>query len=317
MQAVILAAGSSSRLLPASTRRSKAMMPILGIPIIERIIENLDIKGIAQFIVVVSPHDNDIVQYFREKSRFQSRVRLITQPQALGTADALNSASPLIDSDFLLSSCDNLVESHEISKMLDHWNARTDPKGLLAVMPMQARGVRRSSLVEMAEEEVISIVEKPSGKDLHSGIASLPLYIFSPLILSYLNEVQSSIRGEREIQDAVQLLIDRHGKVGIFSISERMTLTSPLDLLAINLNYLKLHYPLTFESALRCGQKIKMISPVHVEEGIEIGQDCVIGPNVYAEQGSRIGNCVTLRNSVLLKGAFIADGVTVSDTVVF
>ncbi len=57
MQAVILAAGKGSRLHPITTNRSKAMLPILGKPIVERVMEHLAINGIDDFILVVSPDD--------------------------------------------------------------------------------------------------------------------------------------------------------------------------------------------------------------------------------------------------------------------
>ena len=317
MQAVILAAGKGTRLAPLTSRRSKAMMPVLGVPIVERIMEALHVNGIDDFILVVGSDDSDITQHFEHESGFRSQVRLVAQRRPLGMADALDHAAQLIDGDFVLSACDNLVGPSETGRMIDRWSASVDLNGLLAVMPLDAEDVKRSSLVELEGEDVIRIVEKPSGGDARPGIASLPLYIFSPAILRYLPEVSASIRGERELQDAVQMVIDRQRGVRAFSIAERMTLTSPPDLLAINMSYLKRQYPLTKETAFEGEPNVKLVAPLLVDKGVEIGRDCVIGPNVYVENGSSIGDGVSIRDSVLLRSAVVGDGETIAGRVVF
>jgi len=93
MQAVILAAGKGSRLHPITTNRSKAMLPILGKPIVERVMEHLANNGIGDFILVVSPDDTQITRYFHRESQLDADVRFAYQPQRLGMADALRCAS--------------------------------------------------------------------------------------------------------------------------------------------------------------------------------------------------------------------------------
>ena len=66
MQAVILAAGKGSRLHPITLNRTKAMVPILGKPIVERVMETLVANGIRKFILVTSPEDQEVERYFRD-----------------------------------------------------------------------------------------------------------------------------------------------------------------------------------------------------------------------------------------------------------
>src|SRR5512136_2242620 len=96
MQGVILAAGKGSRLQHITLRRSKAMLPILGKPIVERVMLDQAANGIEDFILVVSPDDRDITHYFRVESTIQAEVRFVYQPQRLGMANALTCAAPLI-----------------------------------------------------------------------------------------------------------------------------------------------------------------------------------------------------------------------------
>ncbi|MFL5625120.1 MAG: glycosyltransferase, partial [Ktedonobacteraceae bacterium] len=71
-----------------------------------------------------------------------------------------------------------------------------------------------------------------------SNISSLPLYVFSPHILDFLSEVKLSARGEYELQDAIQLLIERRGRVTGVSTPSRVQLTNVADLLALNQHFL-------------------------------------------------------------------------------
>ena len=84
MQAVILAAGKGSRLHPITTNRSKAMLPILGKPIVERVMEHLAINGIRDFILVVSPDDLQITRYFQCECRLNAEVHFVYQPERRG-----------------------------------------------------------------------------------------------------------------------------------------------------------------------------------------------------------------------------------------
>ncbi|HSJ55291.1 MAG TPA: sugar phosphate nucleotidyltransferase, partial [Anaerolineae bacterium] len=103
MQGIILAAGHGSRLQPITLTRSKAMVPILGKPIVERVMEHLLLNGIDDFILVVSPNDRHITRYFRRESRIEADVRFAYQVERLGMGNALMCAAPLITDDFILS----------------------------------------------------------------------------------------------------------------------------------------------------------------------------------------------------------------------
>ena len=113
MQGVILAAGRGKRLRPITLKRSKAMAPVLGKPIVERVMEDLAALGVDEFVVVASPDDQELAHHFEQASELQARVRIVHQPERLGMAHALNCAAPLIRGDFILSACDNLVATDQ------------------------------------------------------------------------------------------------------------------------------------------------------------------------------------------------------------
>jgi NDP-sugar pyrophosphorylase family protein len=316
MQGVILAAGKGSRLQHITLTRSKAMLPILGRPIVERVMLDLAANGVEDFVLVVSPDDRDITHYFRAESGLEAEVRFVYQPQRLGMANALACAAPLINGDFILSACDNLVSAEHVGRMIDAWQWPDKPDAVLTLMPAEAERLGQTGIVVMDGSWIRRIVEKPEPGEAPSDISSLPLYCFSPRILDLLPEVRPSSRGEYELQDAIQMLIDRSGRVGGVMCKRRLTLTNAADLLALNRHYLTQGVDRPQLAPQTVGPNTRLVTPLRIEKGTVIGGGCAIGPNVYIERDCRIGEGVTMRDAVVLRKAIVPDGTTVADQVV-
>lgn len=316
MQAVLLAAGRGKRLHPVTAGRTKAMAPILGKPIIERVMDTLRVNGIRKFILVINPDDDEILNYFESQSAIDADIIMITQRHPLGMGHALLQAVPYIHGDFVLSSCDNLVDPNEIKDMLATWDAEK-PNAILTTLKVGPAEIIRMGIVELSGVWITRIIEKPSLDEAPSNIGSVPLYVFSHQFLDYLTEITPSQRGEYEIQDAVQLLIEREGFVRSFLLSGRTDLTTPEDLLWINLQFLvnEVSQEVTHP---RCrGTGTRFIDPVRIENGVTIGVNCTIGPNVYLEGGCTIGDGVNLENVVVLRHRVVAGGRFVKNRVIW
>lgn len=316
MQGVILAAGKGSRLHPITTKRSKAMLPILGKPIVERVLESIQESGVQDFILVVSHDDREIRHYFEEECQLDVGIRFVIQEERLGMANALACAAPFIKEDFVLSSCDNLVAPSHVGDLIHAWQVDGPMEGLISLRRVDRSEVSKLGIVELNGKRVVRIVEKPRPEEAPSDIASLPLYIFTPRILEYLPRVPLSERGEYELQDAIQMLIDDGYEVrGLFT-EGRLTLTGPEDLLAINRHYLVEGHDRPQLAPFTVGPNTHLITPLRIEEGTIIGSDCVIGPRVYIERDCRIGNGVTIKDAVLLRGSIVGDHAMVIGEVV-
>jgi NDP-sugar pyrophosphorylase family protein len=316
MQGVILAAGHGSRLQPITLTRSKAMVPILGKPIVERVMEQLLRNGVDDLILVVSPRDRYITRYFRRESRIEADVRFAYQAERLGMANALLVAAPLINDDFVLSACDNLISEQYVGQMLAAWGSNPRPNAILTLMPAEPERLGKVGIVAMDGPWVTRIVEKPSPEEAPSNISSLPLYCFTRRILDYLPQVPLSARGEYELQDAIQMLIEGEGRVRGLLVDERLTLTSPADLLAINRHYLLTGNDQPQLAPHTVGRNTRLITPLRIEGGTVIGENCTIGPNVYVERDCQIGDGVTICNAVILRESSVPDGVIVENQVV-
>jgi NDP-sugar pyrophosphorylase family protein len=315
MQGVILAAGKGSRLHPITLRCSKAMVPVLGKPLVERVMEDLYANGIRDFVLVVSPEDRDIVRYFRRESTLDGDVRFVYQVERLGMANALRQAAPLIEEDFVLSACDNLTSSGCVGQMLAAWHAEPRPNAVLSLMPVPRDRISSTGIVELDGEWVTRIVEKPRPEEAPSNVSSLPLYCFGRSFLDLLPQVQLSPRGEYELQDAIQALIEGQGQVrGVF-VERRLTVTGPADLLNINRHYLLSGDDRPQLAPYTVGPNTRLITPLRIESGVIIGADCTIGPNVYIERDCRIGTGAYIRDAVILRSVDVPAGSRIVDQV--
>ena len=316
MQAVILAAGKGTRIKTLSKRRSKAMLPILGKPVIERSIEHLASNGLTDFIIVITPHDRITPRYFQQDCGLNLDIRFVYQSSPLGTADALSCAIPLIEGDFFLAACDNLTSPDHIAHMLRLWNANLELNGLLTLLQVEQDEVSKTGIVTLDGNEILGITEKPSREEAGSNIASIPLYCFSREILEFTNQVPLSRRGEYEIQSAIQTLVEQRGKVeGIF-VENRISITSPADLLAANQQYLLSGFENPQIQPQDVGRGTHLVSPLYIERGVRIGDDCVIGPNVYIECDCHIGDNVKIKDSVVLKETSIPPQADLVNTII-
>lgn len=316
MQAVILAAGQGKRLHPITISRTKAMAPIVGKPIIERVMDTLILSGIRDFTLVTSPEDYEIQHYFTAVSSIDAEVKMVIQPEPLGMGHALLQAVPQIRGDFILSACDNLVGESDIRRMLETWK-NEKPNAVLSTLKVNPPDIVRMGIVELNGNLITRIVEKPSLEEAPSNIGSVPLYIFNQDFIKYLSQIHRSPRGEFELQDAIQALIENDGLVRAVEINHRTDLTKPEDLLALNIKILSNGYFNSSTASQKCGIGTTFIQPIQIDPNVTIGSQCVIGPNVYIEQGSTIGDGTHLEDVVVLRNRIVPDGEVIRNKVVW
>ena len=116
------------------------------------------------------------------------------------------------------------------------------------------------------------------------------------------------MRGEYEIQDAIQALIDDGGTVVGIRAAERRQVSTPEDLLALTRRLLRDEVEPMHIVPARVGAGTDLLGALRIEAGVEIGDHCEIGPDVYLESGSSVGNGAVVRESVVLRNARVLGG---------
>ena len=320
MQGVILAAGKGTRLRPVTNVRSKAMAPVAGQPMVQRVLDLLVENEVRDFVIVVGPADRDIRAHFASPPSGIS-VRLVEQRERKGAAHALSLAAPHITGDFLLSACDNLVPSTHVAELLaTHGESRGGQKvaATLSLMTVALDQVSTTGIVDWDGDarHVRRIVEKPTPAEAPSMISSLPLYIFAHQFLEYLPRVQPSPRGEYELQEAMQMLIDDGEWVTGAFTGGRVQLTTVDDLLRLNRLFLKQAPAPALLEDCTIDPTAVIYPPVHIAPRVTIGAHALVGPNAVIERGAVVEAEARVTNAVVLRGARVERGRAVVDEVV-
>lgn len=316
MQAVILAAGRGRRLEPLTDRRSKAMLPVAGLPMVARVMDRLAAPGIHAWLMVARPEDAALRRFFA-RGRWRGRpLTIIEQAAALGTADALRCAAPSLSGPFLVAACDNLVARGVVRRLLARWRARPDLDGWLVVRRGTPAEAAHSAVVTVEGGLVRSIVEKPGPAGTGTPLLSVPIYAFSPDLLAHLEGLDPSPRGELELQSAIQSFLDAGARLAPLQVRWRRTLTTPADLLRLNLGWLEARPQRRRVPAALRGEGRRWRPPVLAEAGAEVGAGAQVGPAVYLAGGSRVGPGAHLERCVVLEGGVVWPGERLRETLV-
>lgn len=232
MKAVILAGGLGKRLRPLTDKVPKAMLPLHGRPIINLIIENLRSAEINNFIIVAGYLGEQIRQHLKKEN-----ITFVKQEKPLGSGDALKCAISLVEGDFIVSASDTLLPVDHIKGLIDlHQREKSD--ATVSLKELSNKEIVDSSTVLLRGNSILKIIEKPAREEILSNISACPFYIFNNKIKEYLPKIKKSERGEYELTEAIQLMIDDKLRVKGLLTKEWFHLSNLDDFMKPNFSYL-------------------------------------------------------------------------------
>ncbi len=309
MKAVILAAGEGKRMRPLTYERPKVMLPIAGKPIIEHLLEEIKEVGINDFVFVVGYHDETIRDYFGKGEKWGVNIQYVTQKTQLGTADALRKTEGLVEDKFVLLNGDTIVSAEDIEKVITG-----DVDTALGVL--EVRNPEDYGVVETKGEKITKIHEKM--KEPPSNMINAGIYLLTENIFDALSKTAKSKRGEFELTDSLQLMIESGKEIFWRKIEHWIDVSYPWDLLAANellidkkpFNKVSagIEENVCIKDKVSIGEGTVIKSGSYIEGPVVIGKNCKIGPNSYIRANTSIGDDCHIGSGVEIKNSIIMDG---------
>ncbi len=321
MKAVILAAGEGKRMHPLTYTRPKVMLPIANKPIVEHLLIEMKRAGINDFIFIVGYHGETIREHFGNGERWGIKVEYATQRKQLGTAHALKLVERFIDDKFILANGDVLVRVQDIGKVLARDN--------ITLSLIEAEDTRDLGVVEVVGDRIAGIYEKVARPP--SNLANAGIYLLTEEIFPAIDKTRESPRGEYELTDSLQIMIDEGQALSWVKIDHWLDMSYPWDLLAanesltarINLQSLgTVEENVVIKGQVSIGEGTVVRSNSYIVGPVVIGDNCEIGPNCYIRPGTAIGdNChvgsaVEVKNSIIMRNSKLPHHNYVGDSII-
>ena len=203
MRALVLSGGEGSRLRPLTHTNAKQLIPVAGSPILFHALEAIAEAGITEVGIVIGATGDEVRAAVGDGARWGLRVTYIEQEAPLGIAHAVMAAADFVRGEpFLLYLGDNVLLEGVTRFVEEFERNRPDAQILLTRVPEP----EHFGVAVLEGERVVRLVEKP--KEFVSDIALVGVYLFDDSILEAAATLSPSWRGEYEITEAIQWLID-------------------------------------------------------------------------------------------------------------
>ncbi len=318
MKALILCAGKGTRLRPLTFTSAKQLIPVANKPVILYSIEKIHHAGVNEIAMIVNPDNmKDFREVLGNGEKYGVSLTYIVQEEPKGLAHAAGLAKEFVAGDeFLMYLGDNMIQEDLEKFVKDFKRSKVDASILLTPVEDPSR----FGIAVMEEESVVEVVEKP--KVPPSNLAIIGVYLFGPRVFEGIENIRPSWRGELEITDAIQYLIDNGGKVkGHVVYGWWKDTGRPSDLLEANRRVLSEVRNSQILTSLD-GNSYKIEGPVVIEEGVTLSNSLIRGPvmigkgasivNSYVGPYTSVGPNVTvenseIENSILMENSIIRD----------
>jgi glucose-1-phosphate thymidylyltransferase len=313
LKGLILSGGKGSRLRPFTYTSAKQLVPIANKPVLFYTIEQLVECGIREIAIVVGETAEQIKAAVGDGSAFGADVEYIQQEAPLGIAHAVKVAREYMgEAPFVLYLGDNFVLGG-VKSFVDRFreNGANCQILLHPVDNPQAFGI-----AEFVNGRVTRIVEKPSSPP--SNLAVIGIYMFDRHVFEAVEEIKPSARGELEITDTIQYLIDKGLNVQAEVLDRYWIDTGKMDdILEANRVVLQ---SLTPANEGQVDERSLVYEPVILGKGARVVNSVLRGPLVIGENSevmdSYVGSFTSIDHHCRLKGVRVGGSIILEHTTI-
>ncbi len=314
MKGLILSGGKGTRLYPLTYTRAKQLIPVANKPILFRVIEAIRDAGITEIGIVIGDTGPEIQEAVGDGSRWGATITYIPQEAPLGLAHAVKISRDFLGDDrFVMFLGDNVIQGgiHRLISDFDRHHEWNSQIVLTRVDHPEQYGVAKLT----SDGRIERLIEKP--KEPPSDLALVGIYMFDHHIFEAAEAIKPSWRGELEITDAIQWLVD-HGYT-VFPYVHKgwwIDTGAPDDMLEANSKVLEEVEP---EVRGFVDEHSEIDSRVTIQEGAEIINSTIRGPAIIGEHtrivNSYIGPFTSIYHHVLIENCEIDRSIVLEHSV--
>jgi glucose-1-phosphate thymidylyltransferase len=314
LKGLILSGGAGTRLRPITHTSAKQLVPVANKPVLFYGIEALVDAGVKEIGIIIAPETGEEIRKAAgDGSAFGAEITYIVQDKPAGLAHAVLTAAEFIgDSPFVMYLGDNLLRDG-LRGLVATFRA-DEPHALILLTPVddpQSYGV-----AELDGERIVRLIEKP--KDPPSNLALVGVYLFTPAIFDAARGLEPSWRGEYEITEAIQALIDDGHKVQSEVVRGWWKDTGQLaDMLEANRLVLE-ELETRLEGEIDEGSRVE--GRVVLEAGASLTRSVVRGPAVIGAgaciEDAYIGPYTSIGSGVHVRRSEVEHSIVLADSVV-
>ena len=304
MQAVLIAAGQSSRFWPLNSQH-KSQFKILGKSLLYWTIKDILQAGIKDIIVVINPKTISEAEVVKEVEELKVKVSFVYQVEPLGTGQALSLAEKYIHEPFFVFWPYKITAGEIIQKMIDlveKTKSEVVLTGSLTSSPWDF------GILKMENEEVVEIVEKPEKGKEPSKIKTLGSYFLQPDFFDYYRQLK--VNHPTDLVDALNLYI-KEKKTKFILLEEKdipvlKYAWQPLEILKIIFKKNKFKSYISPSAVI--GQNVVIQGEVYIGDDCQIGANNVLRGPLNLEKGVKTGAFCEIKNSIVGQGTHFHSG---------
>ena len=329
MKGIILHGGHGTRLRPLTHTGPKQLLPIANKPMSQYALEDFRNAGIIDIgIIIGDVYPEKVKEYYGNGENFGVKITYIYQDKPRGISHAIKLCKDFVGNDkFIVYLGDNILRKGLVDYKNKFESSSTDALILLCKVNDPSRfGIAE---IDSNSSSIKKIIEKPS--EPKSDLAVIGVYFLTPKIFGIIDKLKPSARGELEITEALQLLMDENNSIQYETVTGWWKDTgTPEDILHANQlvldsigkeNQFVIDKDAEIKDNIVIGKNTEISSdscvngPVIIGTNCKIGSNVTLGPNVSVGDNSVLENC-KVENSILMENCKITASVHLSNSII-
>jgi len=323
LKGIILHGGHGTRLRPLTHTGPKQLLPIANKPMSQYALEDLRDAGIKDIAIIIGDiYPEKVKEFYGDGQEFGVNITYVYQDKPGGISHAIRLCKEFVGNDrFVVYLGDNILRKGLTDYVKKFESSNVDAMILLC----EVDDPSRFGIAEVSDNKVIRTVEKP--KEPKSNLAVIGVYFLTPLVFDIIDNLKPSSRGELEITDAIQMILDQNHTLQYDTVSGWWKDTgTPEDIIDANrlvLDSLKNEesHGSNFDGNVILGKNTTISKDSMIKGPVIIGDNCMIerftsiGQNVSIGNDCKLKNC-NIQNSIIMDNCEIDLKISIVNSII-